>query len=77
MIARKVKSLRPSTHWTKSIFVPAALAACSVLLSAGCSMLPAGMNKLPAKVGLKTKQAELRERVQADKFPTAKEAGLQ
>ncbi len=33
--------------------------------------------QLPAKIGLRSKQAELRNKVKADKFPTAKEAGLQ
>jgi hypothetical protein len=39
-------------------------------------MLPPGISNLPTKIGLRSKQAELRDKVQADKFPTAKEAGL-
>jgi hypothetical protein len=54
----------------------ALLAACLGLPHAGCRSLPAGIGNLPAKIGLRSKQAELRDKVQADKFPTAKEAGL-
>jgi hypothetical protein len=63
-------------HWARHLLVFALLAACLGLAQTGCSMLPPGIGKLPAKIGLRSKQAELRDKVQADKFPTAKEAGL-
>lgn len=63
-------------HGARCLYMPAVLAACLILPCTGCSLLPAGMGNLPAKIGLRSKQAELREKVQADKFPTAKEAGL-
>ena len=60
----------------RHLLVSALLAACLDLTHSGCSMLPPGISNLPAKIGLRSKQAELRDKVQADKFPTAKEAGL-
>jgi hypothetical protein len=54
----------------------ALLAMCLVAISAGCSVLPGPVLKLPSKIGVKSQEAELRAKVEADKFPTAKEAGL-
>jgi hypothetical protein len=54
----------------------ALLAACLGLPNIGCGMLPKRISNLPAKIGLRSQEAELRDKVQADKFPTAKEAGL-
>jgi hypothetical protein len=61
---------------SRHLLVSALLAACLGLPQTGCSMLPPGIGNIPTKIGLKSKQAELRDKVQADKFPTAKEAGL-
>jgi len=52
------------------------LAACLVLLNAGCTVMPEAMRNLPAKIGLRSKEAELRAKIEADKFPTAKQAGI-
>ena len=61
----------------RTLFPPLILAAGFCLTAAGCGLLPAGVSNLPSKIGIKSNQAELRDRVKADKFPTAKEAGLQ
>jgi hypothetical protein len=60
----------------RSLVAPLILAACVCLPSAGCGLLPASASRLPSKLGLRSEKAELRERLKADKFPTAKEAGL-
>ena len=77
MAARQNQDKTFGRHRARRLLTPAALALCLCLPNAGCGLLSAGASNLPANVGLKSKQAELRDRVQADKFPTAKEAGLQ
>jgi hypothetical protein len=46
------------------------------LACAGCGMMPRSIGSLPSGLGLKSQDTELRARVEADRFPTAKEAGL-
>jgi len=58
------------------LFTSALLAAWLGLSNTGCSSMPGTIAKVPSKIGLRSKDAELRAKVQADKFPTAKEAGL-
>jgi hypothetical protein len=76
MIATRAQRKPFGRHGGRRVLTSALLAACLSLSHAGCSLLPSGTGNLPAKIGLRSKQAELREKVQADKFPTAKEAGL-
>jgi hypothetical protein len=76
MAAARNKNETPQRLRAKTLFPPLLLTACFCLAGAGCSLLPAGASRLPSKIGLKSQQAELRDRVKADKFPTAKEAGL-
>jgi hypothetical protein len=76
MIATRAHGKLFGGHGRRRVLTSALLAACLSLSHAGCSLLPSGAGNLPAKIGLRSKQAELREKVQADKFPTAKEAGL-
>ncbi|MGD0653047.1 MAG: hypothetical protein ABSA16_01760 [Thermoguttaceae bacterium] len=77
MIATRAQGKLFGRHGGRSVLLTSALlAACLSLPHAGCGLLPTGAGNLPAKIGLRSKQAELREQVQADKFPTAKEAGL-
>jgi hypothetical protein len=49
---------------------------CLILPGIGCSMLPGSVRDMPGKIGLRSREAELRAKVEADSFPTAKEAGL-
>jgi hypothetical protein len=51
-------------------------AACCALPIAGCNLTPAPVRNVPAKIGLRSQEAELRAKVEADKFPTAQEAGV-
>jgi hypothetical protein len=59
-----------------SILTWTLLAVGLAILNSGCSALPQSMRNLPAKIGLRSQESELRAKVQADKFPSAKEAGL-
>lgn len=77
MIAAYEQGKMFSSCRTRTLLAASGLAACLCLSHAGCSLLPAAVRNIPARVGLRSKQAELRDRVQDDKFPTAKEAGLQ
>ncbi len=76
MISRRMLGRLFGRHRARHLLISALLAACLGLPHTGCRLLPAGICNLPAKIGLRSKQAELRDKVQADKFPTAKEAGL-
>jgi hypothetical protein len=48
----------------------------TVAIPAGCSMMPKSVRNLPAKFGMQSEDNALKAKVDADKFPTAKEAGL-
>jgi hypothetical protein len=54
----------------------AVLAACLLLPCIGCGTVPRAIGSLPIGIGRKSHDAELRAKVESDKFPTAKEAGL-
>jgi hypothetical protein len=47
-----------------------------MLLCAGCSSTPGPLRKLPIPFGSHSKEQTLRKQVEADSFPTAKQAGL-
>jgi hypothetical protein len=64
-------------QFIKRIMTAALLAACCCLFQAGCSFFTSGYGILPGKSILRLKDAELRDRVKADKFPTPKEAGME
>jgi hypothetical protein len=76
MIGSRPHGKRFDKHRGIQLFMSALLAACLGLPNIGCGMLPGSIGNLPAKIGLRSRDAELRAKVQADKFPTAKEAGL-
>ncbi|MGD0383615.1 MAG: hypothetical protein ABSA77_08850 [Thermoguttaceae bacterium] len=76
MIATRAQGKLFGRHGGRRVLTSALLAACLSLPHAGCSLFSPGAGNLPAKIGLRSKQAELRAKVQADSFPTAKEAGL-
>jgi hypothetical protein len=52
------------------------LVACLIAPNIGCSLLPGGVKHAAAKIGIKSEDTELRTKVESDKFPSAKEAGL-
>jgi hypothetical protein len=76
MIGNQPHDERFGRLWGRRLLTSALLAACLGLPNTGCSSLPGHIGGLPAKIGLRSKDAELRAKVQADKFPTAKEAGI-
>jgi hypothetical protein len=60
----------------RRLLTPALLVSCLIAASAGCSLMPRPARDFAGKVGLRSKDAELKAKVEADKFPTAKEAGI-
>jgi hypothetical protein len=47
-----------------------------ILLCAGCTSASGPLRKLPIPLGGNSKEQTLRKQVEADSFPTAKQAGL-
>ncbi len=60
----------------KRLLLSVLLAACWMLPNGGCSLSPGSVRNVPAKIGLRSQESELRAKVEADKFPSAKEAGI-
>jgi hypothetical protein len=48
----------------------------ALVFLAGCSTMPNPAKRLANKLGTKAREIQLRDKVENDKFPTAKEAGL-
>jgi hypothetical protein len=76
MIGSRPQGKPLDKHRGIHLLMTAFLAACLGLPNIGCGMLPKSIGNLPAKIGLRSQDAELRDKVKADKFPSAKEAGL-
>jgi hypothetical protein len=76
MIGSQTHGKRFDKYRKSHLLMSAILAICFGLPNIGCSMLPKSVSNMPAKIGLRSRDAELRDKVQADKFPSAKEAGL-
>jgi hypothetical protein len=76
MISRRALGELFGWHRARHLLAAAIIAVFLGLPLTGCSTLPSGISNIPSKIGLRSKQAELRDKAQADKFPTAKEAGL-
>lgn len=76
MIGRQSQGTRLSGHRRGFLFTSVLLAAGLAAFVTGCTSMPKPVRNLPAKIGLRSQEAELRAKVEADKFPTAKEAGI-
>jgi hypothetical protein len=76
MIGSEAHDGRSSQGLTKRRLMTILPAACLIIACAGCSLMPGSARDLAGKVGLRSKEAELRAKVEADKFPSAKEAGI-
>jgi hypothetical protein len=76
MIGKHPRGERSDKRLGRRLLASALLAACIATLITGCSLMPKSMRNLPGKIGIKSQEAELRAKVEADKFPTAEEAGI-
>jgi hypothetical protein len=66
---RKRNSLPPALRALLVVFI-------GLGFFSGCSAMPNPAKRLVNHLSTKTSEAKLRDRVEKDKFPTAKEAGL-
>ena len=76
MLFKKNAGLNPERRTPSRMRSGIRLALVGLVFFAGCSTVPNPAKQLVNHLSTKASEAKMRDKVEKDKFPTAKEAGL-